>query len=104
MTSTISMTRPTMTRAYMISATFGLFAGMFIANGVPHTVFGLMGTEHMTPFGTSVGTNLVWGLANLAVGVALVMPSAARRAYIPFTIGAAAGAVGLATSLIVLWS
>ncbi len=52
---------------------------------------------------TNAGTNLAWGLANLAIGAALGVPSAARR-YVPFTIGAAVGATGLASSLIVLWS
>lgn len=91
-------------RASAISGTLGLFAGMFTANGVPHTLFGLTGTEHESPFGTAARINLVWGLANLALGAALAAPRAARRARTPFAIGAVAGATGLATSLVVLWS
>lgn len=104
MTSTITAPAPTSARTSLISAALGLFAGMFVANGLPHTYFGLMGTEHMSPFGTAASVNLVWGLANLAIGVALTTPQAARRASLPFTVGAAAGAMGLAASLIVLWS
>jgi len=91
-------------RATVIPAALGLFAGTFIANGVPHTLFGLLGMEFTTPFGTGAGINLVWGVANLAIGAAFAAPRAARRAYVPFTIGAAAGALGLVSSLIVLSS
>lgn len=104
MTSMTTTSGRTSTRTAAISATLGLFAGTFLANGVPHTVFGLAGTEHISPFRTAASTNLAWGLANLAIGAALVAPRAARRAYVPFTIGVAAGALGLAISLIVLWS
>lgn len=105
MTSALSTAAaPTATRTAIISAALGLLAGTFFANGVPHTVFGLLGMEHTTPFGTAASTNLVWGLANLLLGVALAAPQAARRAYVPFTIGAAAGTLGLAVSLLVLWS
>lgn len=104
MTSTNTTTESNPTRAAAISGTLGLFAGSFFANGVPHTVFGLTGMEHSSPFGTAASVNLAWGLANLAIGVVLAAPRPARRAYVPFTIGAAAGALGVAVSLIVLWS
>lgn len=101
---TITATSPASPRVSVISAAFGLFAGSLLANGVPHTVFGLTGVEQMTPFGTSSTINLVWGLANLLIAIGLVVPHAARRAYVPFTVAAAAGALGTAISLIVLWS
>lgn len=96
--------RPTTSRATLLSSIGGLFAGSLAANGVPHTVFGVLGQDHMTPFGTDAGINLIWGLANIAVAVAIAVPRATRRAYVPFTIAAAVGALGTAVSLIVLWS
>lgn len=106
MTATLTTTAApaTSTRTTVISVTLGLLAGTLVANGVPHAVFGLLGSDHTTPFGTAAGTNLLWGLANLVVGASLAAPRSARRAYVPFTIGVAAGALGLAISLIVLWS
>lgn len=105
MTST-SLTAPATisARAAVVSATFGLFAGSLLANGVPHTVLGVIGVAHPTPFGTSPAVNLAWGLANLLIGLGLVLPRAARRAYVAFTVAAAAGALGTAVSLIALWS
>ena len=94
----------TPTRAVVVSAVFGLFAGSLLANAVPHTLFGLTGVDHLSPFGTSPTVNLLWGVANLLMGIALVLPPAARRARVPFIVGAAAGSLGTAISLFVLWS
>lgn len=67
-------------RRSVVSAAFGLVAGSLLANGVPHTLFGLTGASHVSPLGTSPAVNLVWGLANLLLGAVLVLPGAARRA------------------------
>ena len=104
MTTTTVSTTMLSTRSAVISAAFGLFAGSLLANGVPHTLFGLTGATHTSPFGTSPTTNLLWGLANLLVGAALVLPRPARRAAVSFVVAAAAGILGTAVSLLALWS
>ncbi len=104
MTATpIHTTAPTSWRTAVPSAALGFLAGGFFANGVPHTVFGLLGQEHTSPFGTSAGVNLGWGLANLALGIAFGLPKPARRALIPFTAAVGVGALSTAISLLVLW-
>ena len=57
---------------------FCFFAGMFLANVVPHFVHGISGDPFPTPFAhppgkglTSPTTNVVWALANLIVGYVL---------------------------------
>ncbi len=54
------------------------FAGMFIANAVPHFVKGICGDRFPTPFAKPPGkglssplVNAVWALANLLAGGAL---------------------------------
>jgi hypothetical protein len=54
------------------------FAGMFLANAVPHFVNGISGDRFPTPFAHPPGkglssptVNVVWGLLNLAVGYIL---------------------------------
>lgn len=55
------------------------FAGVFLANAVPHFVHGISGNRFPTPFahppgkGLSSSTvNVVWSLLNLAVGYLLL--------------------------------
>ena len=55
-----------------------LFAGMFLANVVPHFVHGISGDRFPTPFANPVGkglssptVNVVWALVNLIVGYVL---------------------------------
>jgi hypothetical protein len=55
------------------------FAGLFLANGVPHFVAGVMGRSFQTPFAKPPGkglssstVNVVWGFFNGVVGYALV--------------------------------
>lgn len=47
------------------------FAGMFLANGIPHFVKGITGQKHMTPFKrvSDSYTNVIWGFINFAVGI-----------------------------------
>lgn len=54
------------------------FAGIFLANAVPHFVHGISGDRFPTPFAHPPGkglssptVNVVWGLANGAVGYIL---------------------------------
>jgi hypothetical protein len=56
----------------------GFFAGVFIANVVPHFVHGISGDRFPTPFAQPRGrglssptVNVVWALLNLAVGYLL---------------------------------
>ena len=56
----------------------GFFAGMFLANVVPHFVHGISGDRFPTPFARPPGkglssptVNVVWALVNLIVGYAL---------------------------------
>jgi hypothetical protein len=55
-----------------------LFAGMFLANVVPHFVHGISGDRFPTPFANPAGkglssptVNVVWALVNLIVGYVL---------------------------------
>ncbi len=56
-----------------------LFAGVFLANAVPHFVHGVSGSPFQSPFATPPGeglsparTNVLWGFFNLVVGYLLV--------------------------------
>ena len=56
----------------------GFFAGMFLANVVPHFVHGISGDRFPTPFANPPGkglskptVNVVWALCNLVVGYIL---------------------------------
>ncbi|HEY6953413.1 MAG TPA: hypothetical protein VI758_13475 [Bacteroidota bacterium] len=54
------------------------FAGLFLANAVPHFVMGVTGTPFPTPFSNPPGkglssptVNVYWGMVNLVVGYLL---------------------------------
>lgn len=54
------------------------FAGLFLANVVPHFIHGVSGASFPTPFANPPGrglssptVNVLWGLANLVVGYIL---------------------------------
>ncbi|CAJ0783690.1 MULTISPECIES: hypothetical protein [Ralstonia] len=56
------------------------FGGAFLANAVPHFVFGIAGKPFQSPFATPPGeglssstVNVLWGAFNLAVGYVLVL-------------------------------
>src|SRR5258708_13526798 len=56
-----------------------LFAGAFLANAIPHIVQGICGNRFQTPFASPPGVgessaivNVIWGFANLAIGVGLL--------------------------------
>ena len=55
------------------------FAGVFVANAIPHFVAGTMGRSFQTPFAkppgqglSSATVNVVWGFLNAVVGYLLV--------------------------------
>jgi hypothetical protein len=65
----------TMSVQHMIAC---FFAGVFLANAVPHYMYGVCGDRFPTPFAkppgkglSSATVNVVWGLFNFAVGALL---------------------------------
>ena len=78
----------------------GFFAGMFLANFVPHYIKGIAGDPFPTPFAKPPGkglssptTNVVWALLNLVVGFLLFRFSRISLgddlSLVPFFIGIA---------------
>jgi hypothetical protein len=56
------------------------FGGLFLANAVPHTVAGVMGRAHQSPFAKPPGkglsssiVNVVWGFFNLVIAYLLIV-------------------------------
>lgn len=56
------------------------FVGVFLTNGIPHFVNGISGHRFQTPFASppAVGesspiVNVLWGMANIAIGLLLVL-------------------------------
>jgi hypothetical protein len=77
------------------------FAGMFLANAVPHFVHGISGDRFPTPFAhprgkglSSPTVNAVWALLNLLVGYILFrvgkISSGNKSAFVVFFAGIAA--------------
>ncbi len=77
------------------------FAGMFLANVVPHYIHGISGDPFPTPFADPPGkglssptVNIVWALTNLVIGVLLYRAGKINRqnmvGMIIFFIGIAA--------------
>jgi hypothetical protein len=77
------------------------FAGMFLANGVPHFVHGISGDRFPTPFAhprgkglSSPTVNVVWALFNLVAGTILFrvgkVSSGDNSALVVFLAGIAA--------------
>jgi len=76
----------------------GLFAGMSLANVIPHYVKGVTGESFPTPFANPPGkglsspmTNIIWALFNLLIGFGLFKFSKVsfnnELSLIPFFIG-----------------
>jgi hypothetical protein len=62
------------------------FAGAFLANAVPHYIYGVCGDKFPTPFAKPPGkglsspmTNVLWGLLNLVIGFVLLRAGKVRR-------------------------
>jgi hypothetical protein len=84
-----------------------VFAGAFLANGVPHFVQGICGNTFQTPFASPPGVgessaivNVVWGFFNLVVAAVLL------RVFFPMLpppaadcIATAVGFIGMASWL-----
>jgi hypothetical protein len=82
------------------------FAGMFLANAVPHFVHGISGDRFPTPFahppgkGSSSPTvNVLWGLLNLVVGTILFRVGNVANAAISDLVVCFAGVVVISTLL-----
>ncbi len=84
---------------YLYLASF--FAGLFLANAVPHFVQGVSGNRFPSPFSNPPGrglssplVNVLWGLFNFLVGYLLVrlaqVGSGNTLSHILFFVGAAA--------------
>jgi hypothetical protein len=76
------------------------FAGLFLANAVPHFVQGISGNKFPTPFAkppgkglSSAAVNVVWGLFNAIVGTILFIHSAIKAEttwlWVTFFVGVA---------------
>jgi hypothetical protein len=84
------------------------FAGVFLANGVPHFVHGITGRRFQSPFASPPGVgessplvNVIWGLVNFLIGYVLIFGVGDFRfgltlASLMAGLGALATAVGLA--------
>ncbi len=80
------------------------FAGVFLANGIPHFVHGISGKRFSSPFAggeSSAVVNVIWGMVNFVIGYALIF--GVGKFVFGFTIdvlmvgiGALVTAVGLA--------
>ncbi len=93
-------------RWYVYVAYF--FGGAFLANAIPHFVFGISGHPFPSPFATPPGqgespamVNVLWGSANLVVGYLLTCRVGSfdirrTRHVLPFAAGALAMAIMLA--------
>jgi hypothetical protein len=62
------------------------FAGLFLANGVPHFVNGISGRRFQTPFASppAIGesspiVNVLWGMTNFVIGLSLISEVGAFR-------------------------
>jgi hypothetical protein len=82
------------------------FAGMFLANAVPHFVHGISGDRFPTPFAHPPGkglssptVNVLWGLLNLVVGTILFRVGKVANAVISELVVFSAGVVVISTLL-----
>lgn len=71
----------------MLQYLFCFLSGLFLANFVPHFVYGISGNKFPTPFAkpsgiglSSATTNMIWSLFNLLVGYLLLLAGAASPA------------------------
>lgn len=87
-----------------IAAAF--FSGVILFNAVPHIVKGICGEKNMTPFGSksSALVNIIWGWANLVVGVILARVAHIQDCCISKWIALGAGGFLVSVFLAFLWS
>lgn len=84
------------------------FAGVFLANAIPHFVAGISGKPFQSPFAKPPGVgesspvvNVLWGAVNLAIGYVLLRVAggfdlADSAAFASLWLGAVLTALGLA--------
>jgi hypothetical protein len=85
------------------------FAGVFLANGVPHFVQGISGRSFQSPFAYPPGkglsppiVNVVWGFVNFVIGYSLLAGIGPFVICLSFdALGVALG--GLLISIILAW-
>jgi hypothetical protein len=85
------------------------FAGVFLANGVPHFVNGVSGRSFQTPFASPPGygkssplVNAVWGFANFVIG-SLLLTGVGYFEFRPSLDSFCVGCGALLISLILAW-
>jgi hypothetical protein len=88
----------------MLAAFLLLLSGALLINAIPHLAAGLMGMPFPSPFAkprgrgdSPPGTNFLWGFANLALGLGLLVNNYAkvRPDGAPFVLGLGALVMGL---------
>ncbi|MBI4339218.1 MAG: hypothetical protein HY680_04625 [Chloroflexi bacterium] len=90
----------------LLSLVAMFFAGVFVANGVPHYTRGVTGQRHMTPFARSspAVVNVLWGAANFAVGGLLLWLGLRGTPGLAQAIAFGAGALLISLRLGHMWS
>ena len=86
------------------------FAGVFLANGIPHFVHGISGKEFSSPFAKPSGTgesspivNVIWGAVNFLIGYVLIFK--VGHFQVGLTVGALMVGLGaLVTAVGLAWS
>jgi hypothetical protein len=84
------------------------FAGLFLANAVPHFVHGISGNKFPSPFAkppgkglSSATVNVIWGLFNAIVGTILFIHSAIKAEttwlWVTFFVGVALISIPMST-------
>lgn len=88
----------------LVTVLLGLLVGSLAVNGLPYLVQGLAGHPFQTPFGaqSSPSVNLAWSAANLALAAGIAVLSRHRIRSTGFVLGAGAGVLGTAASLLVV--
>jgi hypothetical protein len=87
------------------------FAGMFLANAVPHFVHGVSGDRFPTPFANPPGkglssptVNVAWALTNVVAGYSLFRAGEVSRGKTASVISFLAGAAAISTMLSVVFT
>ncbi|HUB60073.1 MAG TPA: hypothetical protein VL978_05200 [Puia sp.] len=84
------------------------FAGVFLANAIPHFIQGVCGNKFPTPFAkppgkglSSAPVNVIWGLFNAIIGTILFIHSAikAGTTWLWVTFFAGAALIGIQLSI-----
>ena len=81
------------------------FAGIFLANGVPHFVHGISGERFPSPFARPPGrgessplVNVIWGMINFGIGYVLIF----KVGHFEFGLNLGAWMVGLGAFVIAI--